>query len=70
MIDFIANNYVSILCNYNRSNSEEILFNVRKIVSEVFNDNCNVISKFRNDYTVLENVFIPGQDIINRINEK
>jgi len=73
MSNFVASNYVSILCEYNgMANSAEILFNVQKIVGDIFsNDNdSNIISAFRNDAYVLENVFVSGQKILDYINKQ
>lgn len=72
MSNFVASNYISILCENNgMENITEILFNVKKIVGDIFDDNCNVVSPFRNDNKpyVLENVFIRGQKILDYINK-
>jgi len=67
-----SSNYVFILCGYKGVEySPEILFNVNKIVGDIFDDNCNVVSPFRNDNKpyVLENVFVSGQKILDYINK-
>jgi len=72
MSNFVASNYISILCEYNGVKySPEIIFNVKKIVGDIFDNNCNVVSPFRNnnDPYVLENVFVSGQKILNYINK-
>ena len=71
MIDFISQNYINILCEYNNSEeSYEVLFNVRKIVRDMFDRNCDVVNLFKNDTYLFENVFRSGNDILNYINKK
>ena len=71
MLDFISVNYINILCEYNNSEeSYEILFNVRKIVRDMFDRNCNVVNLFKNDTYLFENVFRSGNDISDYINNK
>ena len=71
MLDFISVNYINILCEYNNSEeSYEILFNVRKIVRDMFDRNCNVVNLFKNDTYLFENVFRSGNVILDYINKK
>ena len=71
MLDFISSNYINILCEYNgRENSPLILFNVRKILSDMFDNNSNIIDLFRGDTYLFENVFRSGNDKLKYVNKK
>jgi hypothetical protein len=68
MKNFVASNYINILCGYNNNeNNLDIYFNVKKIVNDIFDDNCNILEIFKNKY-ILENVFTEGSDVINYVN--
>jgi len=69
--DFILINNITILCGYNGyKKSPDIYFNVMKILSDIFDYNCDVQELFRKDYKLFENVFIEGQNILNYVNKK
>jgi hypothetical protein len=68
--DFILINNITILCSYNgNEKSPDIYFNVTKILSDIFDNNCDIIDFFRKDYKLFENVFIEGQGILNYMNK-
>jgi hypothetical protein len=68
--DFILINNITILCSYNgNEKSPDIYFNVTKILSDIFDNNCDIIEFFRKDYKLFENVFIEGQDILAYVND-
>jgi len=68
--NFILINNITILCSYNgNEKSPDIYFNVTKILSDMFDNNLDVIELFRKDYKLFENVFIEGQAILNYVNK-
>ena len=68
--DFILINNITILCSYNgNEKSPDIYFNVTKILSDMFDNNCDIRELFRKDYKLFENVFMEGQDILKYVNK-
>jgi len=71
MLDFIYSNYINILCDYKGVESSPlILFNARKILGDMFDNNSNVIDLFRNDTRLFDNVFTSDDDMVKYVNNK